>query len=230
MTETETEGMETQQSEDDQQDEDDDEDKQDEKDDDEDTSNFSKTKYISTLNMMLNECKEETPFQITEEAFKQFTENMDFNQHDSSDEDLGFANEAKQGPASEFFLTGESSNPLDPSNYLLVNKKSHNGKIRKLIMCKSTAQNIVAKAQDILTQFKIVNDKWKEDNKDEMDRVSAAVEKARSRMHKGSEFRVLTRKYIRDKIKPKWNQWSATYATNDGGMFLALYIYIYIYL
>ena len=216
-TEAETKGMETQSGEEPDEPEEEEE-PQNEQDD--EKSNFTKKQYIATLNMMLNECKEEAPFQLSPELFNQFTENMDFNHHDSSDEDLGFANQGQQGPTSDFFLAGESSNPLDPSNYLMVNRKSQNGKIRKIIMCRSTAQNIVAKAHDTLTQFKIVNDKWRDDNKNELKRVVADVEQARARMHKGSEFRVLSRQYIRDKIKPNWNQWCATFATNDGGMFL----------
>ena len=176
--------------------------------------------YIETLNMILNECKEEKPYQLSEQLFEQFTENMDCNENDSSDEDAGFANQGKQGPISDFFLGGESSNVLDPNNYLMVNKQSANGKIRKLIMCRSTAQNIVSKSQDILNKYKIVNEKWKFDNKTEINRVKSAVKKARERMHKGSEFRVLSRQYIREKIKPEWNQWAATFTTNDGGIYM----------
>ena len=177
--------------------------------------------YVETLNLMLDDTENSEPFQMTQQLFNKFTENIEMNENDSSDDDSEFSK--KSNPSeSDFFLSSESTNPCDPNNYLLINKKSRNGKIRTLIMCRATAQNMVDKAQEILKQNNIVNDKWTKDNAEELQRVQTEVAKARSRMKKGSEFRVLTKQYIRDKIKPKWNNWTATYATNDGGI---LYIF-----
>ena len=205
----------------------------DEKKQDNDEVEEKKQQYINTLNLMLNEAEEEQPFEISPENYAKFVENIQFNEHESSDDDIDLS--GKSPNESTFFLSGESSNPLDPNNYLLVNKKNSHGKIRKLIMCRATAQNISAKAEEILKQYKIVNDMWKQNNADEIKRVTKAVKEARGRMKSGSEYRVLSRKYIKKKIKPIWNNWASTLATNDGGTYsifsvytMSIHIYIYI--
>ena len=174
---------------------------------------------------MMDDAEESKPLQISPDVYHKFMEDVENNENWSDDDDNGFIENAENN--SQFFLPAEATNPLDPNNYLLVNRISRTGTIRQLIMCRSTAQNMVSKADQIFREHKIVNDLWNIENADEVSRVKSEVIKARSRMKKGAEFRVIQKKYIREKIKPKWKNWASTFSTNDGGIHNTLYILLF---